>query len=148
MVNHTPVLPFRVQFKAGEPAYEQVVFAARKAPFPNELQTWLREQVKNGPVKQAGFAAYQLSMFGRAEDRMLVEQRLEKLRRQWAGNEAETETASMTSPEGQAHSLEVDLVSTLAGTDARVWTLTPDEKAALRDGCLTSDCKRHIPDKN
>jgi hypothetical protein len=128
--------------------YIDMVFAARKAPFPNELQTWLREQVKNGPVKQAGFAAYQLSMFGRAEDRMLVEQRLEKLRRQWAGNEAETETASMTSPEGQAHSLEVDLVSTLAGTDARVWTLTPDEKAALRDGCLTSDCKRHIPDKN
>lgn len=124
------------------------IFTARKAPFPDELQTWLRKQVKNGTVKQAGFAAYQLSMFGRAEDKLLVEQRLETLRRQWAGNEAEIETASMTTPEAQARSLEVDLVSTLAGTDARVWTLTPDEKAALRDGCLTSACKTHIPDKN
>jgi hypothetical protein len=126
--------------------YIDKVFATLKASFPNELQTWLREQVKNGSAQQAGFAAYQLSLVGEAEDKLLVERRLEKLRQQWAGREMEIESASMTTPQAQARSLEVDLVSTLAGTDARVWTLSPHEKAALRDGCLTSDCKRHIPE--
>jgi GntR family transcriptional regulator len=38
MVNHTPVLPFRVQFKAGEPAYEQVVYAVKKSIITGALK--------------------------------------------------------------------------------------------------------------
>ena len=72
-------------------------------------------------------------------DKLLVEQRLEKLRRQSAGSEAETEIACMVTPQAQARNLEIAPVSTLADTDSKVWTLT-------RDGCLTSDCKRHIPE--
>jgi GntR family transcriptional regulator len=38
MVHNTPVLPFRVQFKAGAPAYEQVVYAVKKAIITGALK--------------------------------------------------------------------------------------------------------------
>jgi hypothetical protein len=121
------------------------VFAARKTTFPNELQAWLRERLKNGPADQAGLAAYQLSRFGRAEDKALVEQRLQQLRQQWGRSGAELESGPMATPEAGARKLEVDLVSTLADSDGKVWALTADEKTSLREGCLTSECMRYFP---
>ena len=38
MVHHTPVLPFRVQFKAGAHTYEQVVYAVKKAIIAGALK--------------------------------------------------------------------------------------------------------------
>jgi len=38
MVHHTPMLPFRVQFKAGAHAYEQVVYAVKKAIISGALR--------------------------------------------------------------------------------------------------------------
>jgi hypothetical protein len=120
------------------------VFDARKITFPNELQAWFREKLKNGSVGQAGLAAYQLSRFGKPEDKLLVQQKLDRLRQQWSRHGPEIEAAPMATPEAEARKLEVNLVSALAGPDARAWTLTPDEKATLLEGCLTSDCRRDI----
>ena len=38
MVHHTPVLPFRVQFKSGAHTYEQVVYAVKKAIIAGALK--------------------------------------------------------------------------------------------------------------
>ena len=38
MVHHTPVLPFRVQFKSGAHTYEQVVYAVKKAIISGALK--------------------------------------------------------------------------------------------------------------
>ena len=121
------------------------VFTARKAAFPDELEAWLRGKLKNGSADEAGLAAYELSMFGSAEDKGPVEQKLEQLRQHWSGSGTEIESAQTGSPECEASKLEINLMSALAGSDAKVWTLTPDEKALLRAGCLTSQCKRYFP---
>src|ERR1035438_5957935 len=38
VVNHTPMLPFRVQFKPGPRSYDQVVYAVKKAIISGALQ--------------------------------------------------------------------------------------------------------------
>ena len=121
------------------------VFTARKAAFPDELEAWLRGKLKKGSADEAGLAAYELSIFGRAEDKGLVEQKLEQLHQHWSAGGAEIETAKMGSPECDTSKLEINLASALAGSDGKVWTLTTDEKALLRAGCLTSQCKGYFP---
>src|SRR5580704_6110214 len=39
VVNHTPVLPFRVQFEPGARSYDQVVYAVKKAIISGALKT-------------------------------------------------------------------------------------------------------------
>ncbi|MGC1620265.1 MAG: hypothetical protein WA765_17380 [Candidatus Acidiferrum sp.] len=121
------------------------VFTARKAAFPDELEAWFRGKLKKGSADEAGLAAYELSMFGRAEDKGIVEQKFEQLRQHWNGSGAEIETAKMGSPECETSKLEINLVSALAGSNGKVWILTPDEKALLGAGCLTSQCTRYFP---
>jgi hypothetical protein len=124
--------------------YIDKVFAARKTAFPNELEGWLREKLKKEAADEAGWAAYQLSLFGRPEDKALVESKLEELRQGWAASGTQVEGAPMKTPEAEARSLEVNLVSALAGSEGKIWTLTPDEMASLRERCLTSECQRYL----
>lgn len=119
------------------------VFAARKARFPKELDTWLRLKLEKGADREAEWATYQLSRFGEADDKLLVEKRLEGLRKEWAGREAEMDAAQNAEPAAKARALEADLVSSLIGTD-KVWSLTANEKEILLQGCMTSQCKRYI----
>jgi hypothetical protein len=118
------------------------VFAARKARFPKELDTWLRLKLEAGADREAEWAAYQLSRFGEASDKLLVEKKLEALRKEWAGRGAEMDAAQNGEIAANARAMEADLVSSLIGTD-KVWSLTVDEKAALLQACLTSQCKRY-----
>jgi hypothetical protein len=119
------------------------VFAARKARFPKELDTWLRLKLEAGADREAEWAAYQLSRFGEADDKLLVEKKLEQLRKEWAGRGAEMDAAQNAEPAAKARALEADLVSSLIGTD-KVCSLTANEKEILLQGCLTSQCKRYI----
>lgn len=123
--------------------YIDKVFEARKAVFPEPLENWLRVKLTKGNADQAGLAAFQLSRFGRPEDKSLVEARMEQLRQQWRERESGDASAPVGSSEAEAHKLEADLMSTLASPDAKVWTLTRDELARLGEGCLTSECKRY-----
>ncbi len=118
------------------------VFEARKARFPDELKVWLRVKLEKGPDAEAGWAAYELSRFGAAEDRLLVEKKLQKLRNEWAGRGAEMDAAQITEPGAKARAMESDLVSSLVGNE-KVWSLTADEKDLLLRACLTSQCKRY-----
>ena len=117
------------------------VFAARKARFPEELDIWFRLKLEKTMDKEAGWAAYQLSRFGEAEDKLLVEKKLEELRKEWAGKEVEMDAAQNAEPAAKARALEAELISDLIGNE-KVWSLTVDEKTALLQACLTSQCKR------
>lgn len=74
MVHHTPMLPFRVSFKAGANTYEQVVYAVKKAiisgalkpgdPFPS-VRVLSQELRINPNTAQKVVAAL-------AEDKLLV----------------------------------------------------------------------------
>lgn len=88
--------------------------------------------------------AYQLSRFGIAADKALLEQRLEQVRQQWHGQSAALEIARPSSPKAEARSLEADLVSTLVRRQDNLWAVTPEEKERLREGCLTSRCRRYF----
>jgi hypothetical protein len=118
------------------------VFAARKARFPKELDAWLRLKLEKGADREAEWATYQLSRFGEASDKLLVEKKLEALRKVWAGRGAEMDAAQNGEIAANARAMEADLVSSLIGTD-KVWSLTVDEKSALLQACLTSQCKRY-----
>jgi hypothetical protein len=125
--------------------YIDKVFEARKVPFPDPLENWLRGKLTKGAVDEEGLAAYQLSRFGRAEDKSLVETRLEQLRRQWRERESGGDAASVANSEKEAHKLEADLMSTLASADGGVWSVSREEMARLGEGCVTSECKRYAP---
>ena len=118
------------------------VFAARKVRFPGELDAWLRLKLEKGADRETEWSANQLSRFGEADDKLLVEKKLEALRKEWAGRGAEMDAAQNAEPAAKARAMEADLVSSLIGTD-KVWSLTADEKAALLQACLTSQCKRY-----
>jgi hypothetical protein len=118
------------------------VFAARKARFPTELDTWFRLKLEKGEDREAGWAGYQLSRFGEAGDKLLLEKKLEALRKEWAGRGAEMDAAQNVEPAAKARALEADLVSNLIGNE-KVWSLTAEEKEILLQGCLSSDCRRY-----
>lgn len=118
------------------------IFEVRKAHYPEELAAWFRKRLENGSENDAGWAAYRLSSFGEASDKFLVEQRLERFQREWAGRGTEMDAAPFTEPAATARDFEANLMSSLTGHKA-VWSLTPDEKAALMQSCLTTRCKQY-----
>ncbi|HEV3218172.1 MAG TPA: hypothetical protein VGZ48_00265 [Candidatus Acidoferrales bacterium] len=119
------------------------IFVARKAHYPEELLAWFRLKLESGSDADAGSAAYRLSLFGEASDKLLVEKRLEKFHVEWAGRGPELETAAYNTAAIKVRGLEVNLVSALVGSN-KVWTLSPEEKAALSNACLTSQCKKYV----
>jgi len=113
------------------------VYEALDAKFPPEILAWLRSP---SAPRNAG---YELAQFGEPQDRMLLEQNLENLRKQWLGREAEMKDAQVNTPAYSARAEEQDLVGSLLA--ARVWTLTDEEKRRITDGCLSDGCRRYAP---
>ncbi len=119
------VLPVIAWFETNE------VYKSANQPFPPAIQAWLREQIRSGDDRSAGMAAYELSIGGAAEDHALIEQRLADLRSNTPGTLTGTSSA-----------IEADLVSSLF--NAKVWTLTPEERGAVTQGCVTDGCRNFI----
>ena len=104
------------------------VFESAHQPFPPSILTWLRSQVLTASDETAGNAAYQLSVGGTKEDRKIIEQRLMKLR-----------SGSPDSSGAKPSMAEANLVSALFRATA--WTLTPEDRASITQGCLTDSCR-------
>jgi hypothetical protein len=113
------------------------VYEALGGKFPPEVLTWLRS-----PIAPKS-AIYELAQFGEPQDRALLEKRLNDLRRQWLGHEAEMKDAQVNTPASKAKSEEQELVSSLLR--AKVWTLTDEEKLNLTDGCVSDWCRNYAP---
>jgi hypothetical protein len=120
------------------------VYETLHGTFPAEMLVWLRAEVKQG-TPRSGTAAYELSLFGEAADRLLIEDRLSALRTQWQGRDAEVKDAVATSPAQSAKSEEMNLVSALVG--AKVWHLSDEERLQLTEGCMSDWCMNYAPRK-
>lgn len=121
-----------IQWYAANEVYEVL-----DGKFPPEVLAWLRDP--SAPRN----TIYELAQFGEPQDRVLLEQRLEDLRRQWLGREAEVKDAQVNTPAYSARDEEQGLVSSLLG--AKAWTLTDEEKLRITDGCLSDWCGRLAP---
>ncbi len=115
------------------------VFKSREATFPPELTDWLRRQVQSGPEDKAGCAGYELSQGGAAQDRPLLEQRLARLRAEWASRSDDVASPAPGSPAYKARQLDVELMSDLRGST--IWNLSDDDAAQLALGCLSEQCR-------
>ncbi|MBS1815287.1 MAG: hypothetical protein JSS87_10465 [Acidobacteria bacterium] len=113
------------------------VYEALGGKLPPQVLVWLRSP------KAPKYAAYELSQFGGPEDRILLESHLAALRAQWRGREAEMQHVQPNTPAYMAKSEEQELVSSLLG--AKAWTLTPEEKQRITDGCVSDWCRRYAP---
>lgn len=113
------------------------VYEGLDGKFPPEVLAWLRDP--SAPRS----AAYELAQFGEPQDRVLLEQRLDDLRGQWLGREAELKDAQVNTPAYSAKSEEQELVSSLLG--AKAWTLTGEEKLRITDGCMSDWCHGYSP---
>ena len=117
------------------------VFKSRGSSFPAQLTDLLRRQVEDGTDDEAGHAAYQLSQGGTPEDKLLLEQRLAKLRAQWSSRLGDLKSAPPGSPASMAEGLECSLMGNLRGST--VWTLSDAEAAQLALGCLSDECRQY-----
>jgi hypothetical protein len=107
--------------------------------YPEELRGLLRRRLEGEDPSAVGSAAYVMSQRGAEADAPLLEARLERWRKEWAGRAAE-----LDAPEGVMQRMaEVNLVSSLLMS--KVWKLPKEKAAALTRSCVTQDCRRYEP---
>jgi hypothetical protein len=94
------------------------------------LETFFRGRLFAGPPQQARTAAYQLSQHRPAEDRALIEDRLNKWRAAWAGR-------NIPDLEGL---LEAELIG--ATLNGKNWSMPEDQARAGRASCVSESCRR------
>jgi hypothetical protein len=106
------------------------------------LRAWLREEVRDAPDQAAGYAAYDLSQGGLAEDREVIEARLKKM---WAAWAADPTTDAKVAQERAG--AEANFMSSLRGT-GRAWYMTNAEAADLARGCISDQCRAYGKPRN
>jgi hypothetical protein len=119
------------------------VFKQLNQPVPDGVIAWLRQRLATGDDREAGIAAYELSVIGEPSDTALIESRLQRLRNQWRGREQEVTTSAVTQPPGQARQAEVDMASALASYEART-KVDGDQRHDLGQGCMSDMCRFYL----
>jgi hypothetical protein len=114
------------------------VFEALGDRFPPKIMEWLRGQFTAG-VEPARLAAYELELFGKPEDKALLEDQLNKLRLQWTGREVEVSSSGQNDAASAARMEEIELV--LALRNGKAWSMTDAELEQTRQGCLSDQCR-------
>lgn len=115
------------------------VFKARGAGFPAQFADLLRHQLQSAPDDMAADAGYELSQGGVPNDRVVLEDRLAKLRAEWSSRTGDVASAKPGSPADRAKQLESELMSDLR--ESTIWTFSDAEAAQLAEGCMTDRCK-------
>jgi len=116
-------------------------YTSRHAVFPTQMLDLLHRLLVEGTDSQAGFAAYELSQAGDKKDHVLLEARLDRLRKQWPGKDDQlqaTVKAGNAQAAVDAQMLEIELVGALR---RGYWPISDDELDAITQGCLSSRCR-------
>lgn len=105
-----------------------------KLYFSEAVDNVLRERLESAAQETASTAAYLISLHGSARDQKLLEQRLERWRKDWGDRIAEADS----NLQGR---LESELIGALAR--GKSWKLPPEQAKELERSCLTKICKQN-----
>jgi hypothetical protein len=110
-----------------------------RSSYPVAVRELLRRRLEGDDPGAVGSAAYVMSQHGVEGDELLIESRLERWRKEWAGHAAELGAA-----EGVMQRMaEVNLVVSLL--QSKVWKLPREKTATITRACVTQDCRRYAP---
>jgi len=118
------------------PAY-QFVNSLTQGYYSPRIRALLAKRLEDDDARVVESVAPMMGKRGGAEDRALLETRLQRWRDRWSGRE------SLAS--GNEERLEMELVGAL--TNAKGWKLSAAELESLRLGCLTELCRKSIPNQ-
>jgi hypothetical protein len=110
-----------------------------RSSYPAEVRELLRRRLEGDDPGAVGSAAYVMSQHGVGGDESVIESRLERWRKEWAGHAAELDAA-----EGVMQRMaEVNLVVSLL--QSKVWKLPKEKAVTITRACVTQDCRRYEP---
>jgi hypothetical protein len=109
------------------------VYGQIAQPFPAEVQQWLRSKLTSGTDKEAGAAAYALSIGGDTSDSARVQNRLQRLRTEYLGQV----------PPKSAQTAEAGLAGALAGYGLKT-AVDAAQRRKLGQGCMSDMCRFHL----
>ena len=123
----------------GQGQDSMLLLEVARPSYPEGVRELLRRRLESDDPSAVGSAAYVMSQRGVEADAALIESRLERWRKQWAGRGAELDAA-----EGVMQRMaEVNMVVSLL--QSKVWKLPKERAAALTRACVTQDCRRYEP---
>lgn len=106
--------------------------------YPEAVRGLLRRRLESDDPQTLGAAAYVMSKNGAEADEPLVEERLARWRKAWAGRAAELDAEGAV----LQRMAEINLLEALLR--ARRWKLPEEKAAALVRGCISEDCRRRF----
>ena len=109
------------------------VYKQLRQPFPAEVLTWLRLKLKSGTDKEAGIAAYALSIGGETSDAARVQHRLQRLRSRKQG----TDQAS------DVRQAELEFAGAL-GSYGTPTFVDEAQRRQLGQGCMSDGCRQYL----
>lgn len=112
-----------------------------RSSYPDAVRGLLRRRLEGDDPDALGAAAYVMSQHGSEADELLIESRLERWRKEWAGRGAELD-AERGSTQRMA---EINLVDALL--HAKAWKLPETKAVAVARGCVSEDCRRRYAPK-
>jgi hypothetical protein len=136
--NEREALPLIEQQLAELPVNQEFNFLPELAKlyFSDGIAAILRKRVESDDPEIASTTAYLLAKYGDASDRKILETRLERWRREWAGRQLEADA-------NQQGRIESELVSGL--NRAKDGRISPERVKELQQSCITKMCKQQFP---
>jgi hypothetical protein len=142
--NEAQAAPLIAQALAETPEGQDQTFLIEltRSNYNDTVRALLRTLLE-GEKASAGTAAFVMSLRGADADRALVEARLARWRKEWAGRAAELDAEGADASLREQVMLEVNLVGAL--TSYGPWKPGEDEARRLKLGCLTQTCRGNFP---
>jgi hypothetical protein len=112
-----------------------------RSNYPQAVGDLLRKRLEGEEPQAVGTAAYVMSQHGPAEDRRLIEARLDRWVKEWGKRGAELD-ADRTDPNIIQSMVEVNLLVSLEM--GKAWKLPEEKIKQLKQGCITRACREHF----
>lgn len=111
-----------------------------RSNYPQAVGDLLRRRLEGADPQAVSAAAYVMSQHGPAEDRRLIEARLDRWVKEWGKRGAELDAAGTDLNIIQSM-VEVNLIESLAL--GKAWKLPEEKIKQLKQGCVTRVCREH-----
>jgi hypothetical protein len=136
--NEREALPLIEQQFAELPANQEFNFLPEltKLYYSDAVAAILRKRVESDQPEVASTTAYLMAKYGDADDRKILEARLERWRKEWGARQLEADT-------NQQGRIESELLTGL--NRAKDGRIAPERVKELQQSCITKMCKQNFP---